>query len=112
MKVKELVEQLDYEIITSGDLEAEITGCYVGDLLSWVMGRASLGNLWITIMSNVNVIAVAALTEVSAVILAEDVNLDNNALEKAKEQGICVLKTKESAYDAAVSINNCISRML
>jgi hypothetical protein len=45
------------------DGEKEITGGYTGDLLSWVMGRASCGNAWITIMSNINIIAVASLLD-------------------------------------------------
>ncbi len=108
MKVKELSEKLDYEIVTAGDMNEDITGCYIGDLLSWVMGHASPGNLWITIMSNVNVIAVAVLTEVSCIVLAENVRLDDLALKKAIDQGVCILRTKESAYEAAVKINNCL----
>ena len=108
MKVKELSEKLDYEIVTAGDMNEDITGCYIGDLLSWVMGHASPGNLWITIMSNVNVIAVAVLTEVSCIVLAENVRLDDLALKKAMDQGVCILRTKESAYEAAVKISNCL----
>ena len=109
MRVKELSEKLQYEIVTAGDMEREVTGCYIGDLLSWVMGHASPGNLWITIMSNINVVAVAVLTEVSCIILAEDVDLDDLALKKALDQGVCILRTKESAYEAAVNINNCLT---
>ena len=109
MRVKELSEKLNYEIVTAGDMHKEITGCYIGDLLSWVMGHASPGNLWITIMSNINVIAVAVLTEVSCILLAENVPLDDLALKKAIDQGVCILRTKESAYEAAVKINNCLT---
>ncbi len=112
MKVKELWEKLNYEIVVDGDMDQEITGCYIGDLLSWVMGHASPGNLWITIMSNVNVIAVAVLTEVSCIVLAEGVALDDLALKKAIDQGVCVLRTKDSVYDAAVNINNFMASQI
>ena len=109
MKVKELSEILGYEVVSPGNMNEDITGCYIGDLLSWVMGHASPGNLWITIMSNINVIAVAVLTEVSCIVLAENVPLDDLALKKAIDQGVCILRTNESAYEAAININNCLT---
>ena len=112
MRVSELSEKLNYEIVTAGDMNNEITGCYIGDLLSWVMGHASPGNLWITIMSNINVVAVAVLTEVACIVLAENVALDELALKKALDQGVCILRTKESAYEAAININNCLASKL
>ena len=52
MKISDLVKFGEYEILTNPDYEdKEITGCYIGDLLSWVMGRANSGDMWITVMS-------------------------------------------------------------
>ncbi len=82
--------------------EKEIGGVYVCDLLSWVIGRAAPNDLWITIMSNVNVIAVASLADISAVILAEGVTLDDGVMEVAVSKGINVLSADISAYNAAV----------
>ena len=86
------------------DPEREICGAYIGDLLSWVMGRASQDNAWITIMSNSNVIAVATLTDVACIILAEGVELDQEITELAFAKGINVLSTPYSAYEAAVAL--------
>ena len=82
--------------------EKEVDGVYVGDLLSWVMGRAQSGNLWITIMSNVNVCAVASLADISSIILAEGVTLEEDVLKVALEKGINVLCTDKSAYEATL----------
>ena len=71
MTVTELSKVTGLTAITLPDPEREVKGAYVGDLLSWVMGRADEGNAWITIMSNSNVAAVATLADVSCVILAE-----------------------------------------
>lgn len=90
------------------DPEAEVTGAYIGDLLSWVMGRASEGDAWITIMSNVNTVAVATLTGVSCIILAEGVTLDDEVLSTAKNKGVNVLSTVMSAYDCAVALNGVL----
>ena len=61
MNVKEFAEKLDLKVLVEGDTEREITGCYIGDLLSWVMGRAPEDSAWLTVMGNINSIAVATL---------------------------------------------------
>ena len=71
--VDQLKEKLELTPYYVEDGEREVTGGYAGDLLSWVMGRATSGDAWVTIMSNINVIAVAQLTDVACVILAEGV---------------------------------------
>ena len=71
--------------------DREIEGVYIGDLLSWVMGKARSGDAWITIMSNINTLAVATLTDVACVILAEGVTLEDEVLEAAKNKEINAL---------------------
>ena len=88
MKVCELADKLGLEALSLPCPDKEIEGAYAGDLLSWVMGRAQADNVWITIMSNINVIAVASLSDVSCVLLAEDVSLDDEILNTAKQKGI------------------------
>lgn len=101
MTVKQLCENSSFSALTLPSPDREINGVYIGDLLSWVMGRASEDNAWITIMSNTNVIAVATLTDVSCVILAEGVTLDPEVLATAEAKGINVLVSDKSAYEAA-----------
>ena len=67
MTVNELMTACNFEAVCLPDADREVSGAYVGDLLSWVMGRAQADNAWITIMSNVNVIAVASLSDVACV---------------------------------------------
>ena len=101
MTVSKLAELASLSPITVTDPDREVMGAYVGDLLSWVMGRAQEGNAWITIMSNVNVIAVASLADVSCVILAEGVKLDEGVEKTAEAKGINILSTDKSAYEVA-----------
>lgn len=101
MTVSKLAELASLSPVTVSDPDREIFGAYVGDLLSWVMGRAQEGNAWITIMSNVNVIAVASLADVSCVILAEGVKLDEGVEKTAEAKGINILSTDKSAYEVA-----------
>ena len=76
MTVREFCTAAELTAVALPDGEREINGVYVGDLLSWVMGRAEEDQLWVTIMTNSNVIAVASLVNVSAVILAEGVEFE------------------------------------
>ena len=98
MKLSELAGCLKLEPLC-GDLDAEVTGCYAGDLLSWVMSHAEEGNVWVTIMSNLNVVAVASLTDAACVIMAEGVNPDPDALEAAKAKGVTLFSDSRSTYE-------------
>lgn len=101
MTVHEMIEKLELTVLTQGDLERPVQGGYMGDLLSWVMGRATAGDAWITIMSNLNTVAVAVLSDVSAVILAEGVQADEAAIGKAKAQGVTLLSSEQSSFQLA-----------
>ena len=104
MTVETLKEKLSLNPVSLPLPEREIDGAYIGDLLSWVMGRASCNNVWITIMSNVNVIAVASLVDVSCVILAEGVTLEDDVRRTAIEKSVNVLSSSLSAYDLATEL--------
>lgn len=80
------------------DGDREVSGGYAGDLLSWVMGRASSGDAWITIMSNLNIIAVASLADPSCIILSEGVALDEAVRERAESQGVNVLSSELDTF--------------
>ena len=83
----------------SGTLPESFDGVYAGDLLSRAMSHVQADNLWITIMTNTNVVAVASLTEAAAVILAEGVTLIPEAAAAAEENGICILSSDLSVYE-------------
>ena len=102
MKVSELIENLNLTVVTDSNYEdREINGCYIGDLLSWVMGRAQADNVWITIMNNVNIVAVAALADVACILLCEDVKVDQSIIDKANSQNIIIVSSKLTAFELA-----------
>ncbi|MFW6022684.1 MAG: DRTGG domain-containing protein [Halanaerobiaceae bacterium] len=101
VKIKDVIESLDLEVVVAGDTEKEIQGCYIGDLLSNVMARAKEGNIWITIQGHQNVTAVALLTGVSAVILVEKFEYEESAVKRAEEKSITLLKTPLTAFKVA-----------
>jgi predicted transcriptional regulator len=98
MNVQELVDKLALEVI-SGPFTREISGVYVGDLLSNVMAKAGEGNVWITVHGHLNVVAVAGLTQVSAVIVVEGFPVETAAVQKAREKEVTILRTPLTAFD-------------
>ena len=98
MTVKDILEKCSFSLIHGADLERTVEGVYAGDLLSWVMGHGEYGQCLVTIMSNVNVLAVASLLDLSCVILAENVKPDEEFINLAKDKEINILSSKESAY--------------
>lgn len=104
MTAGELAEKLKLEIFALPRPGAQVAGCYIGDLLSWVMGRAQPGDAWLTIMSNVNVAAVALLAETACVILTEGVRPDEALCRRAGEQKINLLGAGGSTFDLALEL--------
>ena len=105
MTVQQLIDTIPLTVFHLDDPDRPVEGGYCGDLLSWVMGRAPAGGAWLTIMSNVNVAAVAALTDVACVVLAEGVTPDAPLLDRARTQGITLLGTDLSVYDCAIKLS-------
>ena len=108
MTVSQLIEKLELTVFAAPEADREVVGGYMGDLLSWVMGRAQPGDAWLTIMSNQNVAAVAALSDVACVILTESVNPDPDLLKKAQMQGINLLGTDKSSFQTAVELSKIL----
>ena len=109
MQVKEIVDILNLKIFGgSQGLDREITGGYTSDLLSDVMGHADSGKVWITLQTHKNVIAIASLKELAAVILIKGNTPDADMLAQAEDEGIPVLGTDEEAFETTGKLYNLI----
>ena len=104
MTVRELATLSGFSAAALPQPERVADGVYIGDLLSWVMGRAREGNVWITIMSNQNIVAVALLADVSCILLAEGVEPDEGVAALAAQKGINLLQSPLSAYETALRL--------
>jgi predicted transcriptional regulator len=102
MTVQQITDALNLTVFTTGEgLEKEIEGGYVSDLLSDVMGHAREGEVWITLQSHANVVAIASLKELVAIILVKGIEPDEAIVEKAVEEGIPILGTGEETFMTA-----------
>lgn len=112
MNVKEFAEYAQCEIVTCAEDAAdnEITGGYCCDLLSYVIGRCKAGNAWITIMTNVNVVAVAVLADASCVIVPENNEIEEETVNKANAQGVVILRTKLDAFAVAANFHEFLNK--
>jgi len=111
MQVKDIISILELQIFGgSQGLINEISGGYTSDLLSDVMGFAENGKVWITLQTHKNVIAIASLKDLAAVILIKGLEPDADMLAQANEEGIPVLGTHDQAFETTGKLFNLLSR--
>ena len=106
MKVSELAAALDLEIINMSGGDRIIKSGYACDLLSWVIGRAEPESAFITIMSNLNTIAVGMLADASCIIFCENVEIDEIVKNKADNEGVNILRTSRNNFEISAMIYN------
>ena len=109
MNVHGLIEKLDFEIINEGsNIDEEVTSVECCDLLSVAMGNLPSGCAWVTVMSNINTLAVASLTDAACVVLALDTQVTPEFTEKAMATGITVLRSHDSIFKTALWIHESL----
>jgi hypothetical protein len=101
MTLQDIIAGLNLKLLTTPQDFKTVTpqGGYASDLLSCVVAGAQPGNLWVTLQAHMNVVAVASLREVSAVILTENAQPDADVVEKANDQGVVLLSTEKPSYE-------------
>ncbi len=108
MTVNQLITQLNPQVLSLPEGDKTVRGCYTGDLLSWVMGKARVCNVWVTIMSNINVPAVASLADVSCVIIGENARPDDDVIAMAEARGVNILLMPDSVYDICIKLSKIL----
>lgn len=108
MKISDLINALELEVLNQGDTSKKIDGCYCSDLLSHCMSNISENNIWITVQVNINIVAIAVLTELSAIIISQDMPVDDVVLNKAKEENITILRSALPSYELCLKVGSYI----
>jgi predicted transcriptional regulator len=102
MRISDIVKSLDLRVVSGeGGITNEISGGYVSDLLSDVIGNAKEGQVWITLQTHQNIIAVASLKDLSAIIIVRDSAPDEDTAEKSNSENIPVLVTSLDTFTIA-----------
>lgn len=110
MTVQDLIDTGRFACVNRGnDTEREVTCVFCCDLLSVAMGRGKEDAAWVTVMGNINTLAVASLTDMSCIILAEGAEMDAVARDKAEKEGITVLRTPEPIFETALAVHRMIA---
>lgn len=101
MNLQSIIDQLQFKILTEPRNFTEIIprGGYASDLLSCVMAGAKPNNLWVTLQAHLNIVAVAAMLDVAAVIITENAQPDVATINKANEQNVILLSTPKASYE-------------
>ena len=100
--VNDLLHHLDLKVAAGNTgLRRQVTDGYCGDLLSDVMAHAPRGCIWLTIQGHQNIVAVAVLRQVAAIIIAGSCPPEEETLQKADAEGIPIVLCPESTYQLA-----------
>lgn len=111
MTVKELVDALNLNVFSGEEgLNNEIIGGYTSDLLSDVMGSIQEKMIWITLQTHVNVMAIASLREIAAIIMVKGLSPDANTIEHSNNEGIPILGTKEETFEITGKIYQLLNK--
>jgi serine kinase of HPr protein (carbohydrate metabolism regulator) len=99
MEMKDIVKKLQLQVLTGQDkLDANVTGGYTSDLLSDVIANSKEGDVWITLQTHQNIIAVARLKDLAGIIVVNNRAPDEETLKKAKEENVILMVSKDTAF--------------
>ncbi len=106
VKVRDVLAATGWELLTNPApaLDGEVNGGYVADLLSCVMAGAQPEQLWFTLQTHSNIVAVASLTSVAAVVICEGAVVAADTIQKANEQGVVLLRSPQPVYESVKQV--------
>lgn len=106
MTIKEMMETMGLRLVAGTEemLDREITGVYCCDLISHAMAKLDSGNIWITVHTNLNVVAVASLTDAACVVVPENIEIEEQSVNRANEKQVIMLSSDKTAAELAFEI--------
>lgn len=111
MTIENIIQELNLEVYAGSDiLRRPVKGAYSSDLLSDVMGRAKEGEVWITMQTHKNIIAVASLKDLSAILVVNGNKPDEDTLMTAESEGIVLLGTRETSFNTCGRLYKLLER--
>jgi hypothetical protein len=110
MTVREFASQNGYRVVTadSAAMDRTVTGVYACDLLSWAMVKVNAGDVWTTVHTNLNVVAVASLTQAACVVIPESIPIEASTVERANREGVPMLSASHGAAEVSVRAHRAV----
>lgn len=109
MTIQNLIDTGLFQVVNAGDEpDREVSAVFCCDLLSICMSKGIEGAAWVTVMGNINTLAVMTLTDMACIILAEGARMDETGIAKAKEEGFTVLRTEGPIFEAALAVHKML----
>jgi serine kinase of HPr protein (carbohydrate metabolism regulator) len=111
MTLAQLVDDLGFEVVTDNiNMDRQIQAGYVSDLLSDVIANIQEDSVWITIQRHINILGVAKLKDVVAIVIPRNLQIEESVIEKAREEGIAILRGINTAFEISGLIYNALTR--
>jgi len=109
MELSDIMIKLELENINKGSIidGVSVEFGYTCDLLSQVLGKAKSNSIWTTIQSHLNIVGVAVMTGISAIIVCEGHEVPEEVIEKADEEGIVLFKSADNAFWLSGKLYEC-----
>ena len=111
MTVGQMAESLDLEVLTAeANLGEMVEAGYVSDLLSDVIANAPENSVWVTVQRHINILGVAKLKNIVAIVTPRDLRIETAVIEKAKAESVALLRTPISAFDVTGRLHELITK--
>jgi len=111
MTVGELASALGLEILTGNvNIDRPIKSGYTSDLLSDVIANIQEDAIWITIQRHINILGVAKLKDIAAILIPNNLQLEHDVIKKAQEESIAILRGKETSFELSGLIYNALKK--
>ncbi|MBI9057964.1 MAG: serine kinase [Labilibaculum sp.] len=111
MKVQDIVDKLELKVCSGEQgLNREIEGGYTSDLLSDVMGNADENHVWVTLQTHKNIMAIASLKDLAAIVLVKGYEPEEDAAAQSNEEGIPILSSEEEAFELTGKLYELINQ--
>jgi hypothetical protein len=101
LKVSDIAEKLGLDIRVKGDIDKDVAGCYISDLLSDVMANSKGSELWITLQTHPNIVAVAVIKGLSCIVITNGRSPEPDTVKKAETENITILTTPKTTFEIA-----------
>lgn len=110
MTVGKFAGENGYRILSTSSeaFDREFSGVYVCDLLSWAMTKVNSGDIWVTVHTNLNIVAVAVLTGAACVIIPEDIAVEEATLQRAEREGVIIASSSHNSAEIVARVHKAI----